>query len=201
MTSSHPVPSSEAPSLLSASAKTFMNPAVSPFSTARPTRVIGRVAIRVGLPRPFTSASVIPALPSGGSIECVGGNAVTDPARLPVEEVCGNDLEIIIGGVGEGAFAVAVAERPHSRHVGAQLIVDDDVTSLVSGDTGFVEPKIVGVRATPDREEQMGPANLGWSVCAIEANEDVLAAAREPDALRLDAQPYAFAFDNLGDCG
>jgi hypothetical protein len=134
-------------------------------------------------------------------IECVGGNAVTDPARLPVEEVCGNDLEIIIGGVGEGAFAVAVAECPHSRHVGAQLIVDDDVASLVSGDTGFVEPKIVGVRATPDRGEQMGPANLGWSVCAIEANEDVLAAAREPDALRLDAQPYAFAFDNLGDCG
>ena len=81
--------------LLSASANTFIKPAVSLFSTARPTRVIGRVAIRAGLPRPFTSASVIPVLPRRIDIGRVGGNAVADPARVPVEEVCGNDLEII----------------------------------------------------------------------------------------------------------
>ena len=121
--------------------------------------------------------------------------------ELPVEEICGDDLEIIVGGVGEGAFAVAVAERPHPRHVGAQLIVDDDVAALVPGDAGLVEPEIVGVRATADREQQVRPANFGRSVCAIEAHQDVVAAPRDPDAFRLDAHPDAFAFENLGDRG
>ena len=88
-------------------------------------------------------------------IERIGRNAVADPARPAVEEVCRDDLEIIIGGVGEGAFAVAVAERPHPRHVRAQLIVDDYVASLVPRDPGRVEPEIVGVRATADREQQV----------------------------------------------
>src|SRR5271166_468798 len=88
-------------------------------------------------------------------IERVSANAVADPAQVPVEKVCCNDLEIIVGGVGEGALAVAVAERPHPRYVGAQLIVDDDVAALVPRDTRQVEPEIVGVRTTADREEQM----------------------------------------------
>ena len=158
MTSSHPVPSSEAPRicLLSASASTFMNPAVSPFSTARPTRGHRARRDQGGL-------AAVPYLGLGHSrsaegwidIERIGGNAVADPARAAVEEVCRDDLEIIIGGVGEGAFAVAVTERPHPRHVRAQLIVDDDVASLVPGDPGFVEPEIVGVRPTADREQQV----------------------------------------------
>jgi hypothetical protein len=88
-------------------------------------------------------------------IERVGRNAVADPARPAIEEVCRDDLEIIVGGVSEGAFAVAVAERPHSRHVRAQLIADYDVASLVPGDTGRVEAEIVGVRATAAREQQV----------------------------------------------
>src|SRR5260370_42238949 len=130
-------------------------------------------------------------------IERVGGNAITDPARVPVEEVCGDDFEIIISGVGEGAFAVAVAERPHPFYVGAQLIVDENVAVLVLSDTGRVEPEIVGVRATADRQHQVRPTNFGWPLRAIEADEDIVAAPREPDAFRLDAQGYAFPSQTL----
>src|SRR3979409_2531759 len=105
------------------------------------------------------------------------------------------------GGGREGAFAVAIAERPHSRHVGAQLIVDDDVAAFVPRDTSLVGPEIVCVRPAADREQQVRPANFGRSVRAIEAYEDIIAALRDPDAFRLDAQPDAFALENLGDRG
>ena len=42
-------------------------------------------------------------------------------AVVAVEQVGGDDLEVVVGGVGEGAAAVAVAQRPDAGHVGAQL--------------------------------------------------------------------------------
>ena len=64
-------------------------------------------------------------------IERIGRDAVAEPARIVVEQIGRDDLEIVIGGVGKGAPAVAVAERPDPRHIGAQLIVDDDIAVLV----------------------------------------------------------------------
>ena len=48
-------------------------------------------------------------------IERVGGLAVAHAAIVAVQQVCGNDLEIVVGGMGESAFAVAVAERVDVR--------------------------------------------------------------------------------------
>ena len=45
-------------------------------------------------------------------VERIGRNAVADAARVVVEKIGGDDLEVIVGRVGEGAPAVAVAERP-----------------------------------------------------------------------------------------
>ena len=89
-----------------------MNPCVSPFSTARATRVIGRFPTRTACPLAFASASVS-ADPSERRIdvEGVGGDAVGHLAPRAVEQVGGDDLVIVVGGVGEGAAAVAVAER------------------------------------------------------------------------------------------
>ena len=53
---------------VSASTTTFMKPWVSPFSTARPTRVIGRLPTNAFRPDRRTSSTVIPARPSGGSM-------------------------------------------------------------------------------------------------------------------------------------
>jgi len=69
MASSQPTPKSEAPRicLLSASTRAFMKPRLSPFSRARLTRVMGRVAMRMGLPNLRASASVMPMRARGGS--------------------------------------------------------------------------------------------------------------------------------------
>ena len=51
-------------------------------------------------------------------IERIGGDAVTDLPVFAVEQVGCHDLEVIVGGMGEGAPSVAVAQRPDARHVG-----------------------------------------------------------------------------------
>ena len=69
--SSPSMQSSDAPRMrsLAASTSTFIKPCVSPRSRALPTRVIGMVATRAGLPRARTSASLKPTRPSGGSMK------------------------------------------------------------------------------------------------------------------------------------
>ena len=52
------------------------------------------------------------------NIERVNGNAVAHLARGAVEQVRCGDLEIIVRSVGEGAAAVAIAERPDVRNAG-----------------------------------------------------------------------------------
>jgi hypothetical protein len=47
---------------------------------------------------------------------------VTDPARIVVEEVCRDDLEIVIGRMREGAFAVTIAERQDTRHIDRRIL-------------------------------------------------------------------------------
>jgi hypothetical protein len=70
MTSSHPVPEQRGTEdLLAAGVGQYLHDP-SRFAFFDGTADAGHraVSIRAGLPRPFTSASVIPALPSGGSI-------------------------------------------------------------------------------------------------------------------------------------
>ena len=70
ITSSPPVPSIAAPriSCVFASTTIFIKPLVSPFSTARPTRLIGRLPTSTEWPLRLASDSVRPARPSGGSM-------------------------------------------------------------------------------------------------------------------------------------
>ena len=77
-------------------------------------------------------------------------------ARIVVEEVGGDDLEVVVGGVGEGAVAVAVADGPDAGDVGAELVVDGDVAVVVGDDAGFVEAEVVGVGACGRRRGGRG---------------------------------------------
>ena len=93
-----------------------MKPWVSPFSTARPTLVMGRVPIRAGLPELRTSRfGQADAAERRVDVEGVAGDAVADPAAVVVEEIGGDDFKVVVGGVGEGAFAVAIAQGPDAR--------------------------------------------------------------------------------------
>ena len=163
-----------------ASATTFISPCVSPFSTARPTRVIGRRETRSGRPaRARLGLGHADAAERRIDVERVGGDAVADPAALAVEQVGGDDLEIVIGGVGEGAAAVAFAERPDAGHVGGEAVVDLDIAALVGRDPGRLQAEIVGIGPAADGEQDMAALDLGRAVGAVEADRR---AGEQPDA-------------------
>ena len=132
-------------------------------------------------------------------VERVNGNAVADFARGAVEQVRGCDLEIIVGGVGESAAAVAIAERPDVRDAGLQRFVDDDIAVRVDLDACGFEPEIVGVRTTSDREQHMRAHHLGFAGRAIDADRDLLAARLELDAFGLKPNFYAFGLEDFAD--
>ena len=117
---------------VSASATTFMKPSVSPFSMARPTRAHGPLADQQ---RPAGRARLVHGHPHAAErridVERIAGYAIADATMLAVEQVGGDDLEVVVRGVREGAAAVAVAERPDAGNVGRKGVVDRDVAARV----------------------------------------------------------------------
>ena len=94
------------------------------------------------------------------NIKRIGGKPVADAAAIAVEEIGRDDLEVIIGSMGEGTLTIAVAERPDTGHTGAQLIVGHNKSALVDFDTSLVEAKIVGIRSPSNRQQRMGANDL-----------------------------------------
>ncbi len=99
-----------------ASTTTFMKPCVSSFSTARldaahrprrdQQRPSGRARLRLGDADPAERRI---------DVQRVGWYPLPQLPVLAVEQVGGNDLEVVVRRVREGAAAVAVAERPDAR--------------------------------------------------------------------------------------
>ena len=205
MASSPPVPRIAAPRIfrVSASTTTFMKPCVSAFSMARPTFVMGRVPTRSGRPLARASVSVAPTLPERRiDVERVRRHAVAQATLLAVEEVRGQDLEVVVRGVREGAAAVAVAERPDAGHVGRELVVDRDVAARVHRDAGRLEPEVVRVRAAADREQHVRAHDGRLALLAVDAHGHALLVRRQADALgaraHRDALGQQDAPDRLG---
>src|SRR5262249_57725434 len=123
--------------------------------------------------------------------------AVAHAPRIFVQQVSCNDLEIIVGRMGEGAAAVAIAERPGSRNIGAQLIVNLDVAAGVDGDAGLVQAEVVGIGTAADGEQQMRSYDAARHAAACEVSDtagslpgDAEAPGREPPVRPLRA-PYS----------
>jgi hypothetical protein len=172
-----------APRILRVSASTtiLMTPCVSPFSMARPTLVIGRrPAGRTGLRLRQADAAK-----RGVDVKRAGADAIAQAARGAVEEVRRDDLEVVVRGVGEGAAAVAVVERPNAGDVRGEEVVHRDVAVFVDGDAGAIQLQIVGIGCAADREQHMRSGHLGRPVDAIDIDADALvvwckAALRRP---------------------
>ena len=152
-----------------------MKPAVSPFSTARLTLVIGRVPTRTaaaggaGLGLRHADAAERRVGEEG-----VGGQAVGHLAVGAVQQVRGEDLVVVVGGVGEGAAAVALAERPDAGDVGGESVVDRDDAALVRGNARGVEAEVVGVGLAAHGEEDVGAELLGRAFGAVDVHGDAV---------------------------
>src|SRR6476659_8559997 len=100
-----------------------------------------------------------------------------------VKNIRGDNFIVIVGRMGKGALPVAVSHGPDARHVRAQLIIDLDVTMLIDSNAGLVDPEVIGIGATSYCEQEMGPANLGTAVCAIERHYQFVALFPDGQAL------------------
>jgi len=97
-------------------------------------------------------------------VERVGRDAIAHPARIVVEQVRRDDLEIVVGGMREGAAPVAIAQRPDVGQAGANLVVHRDIAVFVAPHPGVVEAEIVAVGTAADREQQMRTDDLRRAV-------------------------------------
>ena len=135
-------------------------------------------------------------------VEGVDEDAVGDAAGVVVEQVGGYDFVVVVGGVGEGAASVAVAEGPDAGDVGAELVVYGDEAVLVVLDAGAVEAEVVGVGAAADGEEDVGADAVGVSSSQFDADGYVVSARLEMDALGVQAHRDALFFEEGFDgCG
>ena len=74
-----------------------------------------------------------------------------------------------------------------------RLVVDHDVAARVAAHAGPVEAQIVGVGPAADRQQQVRADDLGLALGAVDADDDVVAALGEADALGIqpDRDPLA----------
>src|ERR1700683_995259 len=98
--------------------------------------------------------------------ESVGGYPVTDSTFVLIEQIGRDDLKVIVGRVGERPLAVAVAQRPDARRARAQLVVDNDVATLVDLDTGRFQPKVIRIWSPAYSEKHVRSEYLRLTVAA-----------------------------------
>ena len=163
MTSSPPVPRIAAPRIASVSASTtiFMSPCVSPFSTARPTRVIGRLATRRLAPALARLCLRHPG-PAERRIDVqrVGGDAIAHAARIVLEQVGGDDLAVVVRVCVNAPWPLQSPSAQIPGDARAQLVVDRDVAALVDRDARLLEAEIVGVGTAADGEQHVRAVHL-----------------------------------------
>src|SRR5690606_4363788 len=93
-----------------------------------------------------------------------------DHTMRVAEQLVGGDLVVVVGRVGEGAAAIAIAERPDAFDLGAQGVVDCYEATLVEPQVGVLDAEVVGVRAAADGEQQVAAFEPFGLVATLRAN-------------------------------
>src|SRR5437868_15093113 len=103
--------------------------------------------------------------------------------------------------MGESALAVTIADSPDARNVGAKLIVDLNVSVGIDRHSGLFESQVVGIGASPDREQQVRAAGVRGRTSGVEAHNGLIAHAAKALTLRTKANLDAFALQNIQNRG
>ncbi len=161
---------------------------------------MGRFAISALRPDARTWDSVHAGPPERWvDVERVGRNAVAHTPRIIVQQVSGDDFKVVVRGVSESALAVTVPERPDAWHVGSQLVVDNDVASLIHVEAGPFDSQIIRVRSTAHGKQKVRPDHFLRAFVAVEVDDDVVTPLRDADAFGLKSNIDPFCFQNLFD--
>ena len=130
-------------------------------------------------------------------VQRVGGDPVADPAWIIVEQVGRHDLEIVVGGVREGALAVAVPHRPDVLDVGTQGVVDLDVATAVGAHAGVLQAEVVGIGHPAHRDQ--GVTTGDRCRTGVRGDFETVVPLGEPDIVGPDVDLDPFAFQDLPD--
>ena len=105
-----------------------------------------------------------------------------------VEQIRRDDLIVVVGSVGEGASAIAVAERPDMRSAGPQPVIDEDKAVRVEFDARSFKPEVAGVWRPADGDQHMGADFFRLSRRAVDADRNIVASRheREGGVFRVD---------------
>ena len=128
--------------------------------------------------------------------EGVSRDAVADAAAFSVEQVGRDDLEVVVGGVGERPLAVTVAQRPDARRGRLQAFVDHDVAALVDLDTRRIQTKIIRVRTAAYSQQHVRSDDLRLTDLADDIDADIGASRLEADAFGAQPDLDALGFED-----
>src|SRR5437868_8282806 len=99
----------------------------------------------------------------------------------------------------EGSSSVAITQRINTKHIGAKLFVNLDVTALIYLNPGVFQTEVVGVRHTTDCEKRMRSDDSLIAAAAIDLHGYFVAAFFKSDAFRAQTDLDTFAFENRFD--
>src|SRR5207249_11450724 len=106
---------------------------------------------------------------------------------------------IVVCGMSEGSASVAITQRINAGHVGAKLIVNLDVPALIDSNPGLFQTEVVGVRHATDCEKRMRADDSLIAAAAINLHRHFVAAFFKGDAVSIQTDLDAFAFENRFD--
>src|SRR5437762_12159171 len=99
----------------------------------------------------------------------------------------------------EGSSSVAITQRINTKHIGAKLIVNLDVTALIYLNPGVFQAEVVGVRDTTDCEKRMRADDSLIAAAAINLHGYFVAAFFKADAFSAQTDLDTLAFENRFD--
>src|SRR6516225_7337929 len=100
--------------------------------------------------------------------------------------------------VWERAAAIAVAQRPDARDVGAQLIVYLDIAVRISGNAGLVEAEVVRVRPPADSDQQVRSNNLRAPSNGFDLHRDRVPLLLHTNHFAVESHVNAFFPEEIG---
>jgi hypothetical protein len=131
------------------------------------------------------------------NVQRVGLDAVIDATWIVVENIRGDDFKVVEGRVGKSPSSVAVLEGPDARHVGAELVIDNDASTLVQQHTRSLQAQVVRVGPASCGEQQMASAHQRRTARAVEARADRVVLVLDGSAFRIEPHMNALLFQNV----
>src|SRR5215469_17298485 len=99
----------------------------------------------------------------------------------------------------EGSASVAITQRVNARHIGAELIINLDITALIYLNPGVFQTEVVGVRHTTDCEKRMRADDSLIAAAAINLHGHFVAAFFKAHAFSAQTDLDTFAFEDCFD--